>query len=382
MNNDYSSAEEQARLACMSVKTEIMANKASNGTYTATGDASNLRDKVASDLKGTGWGTPTVENNAIKVTYTNTSLKAGGIGTNKPKHDGYVDFEIRLSENDATLYVDGVETNGTTPNNQGSGGGSGTGGTGSTVTIIAARGTPEVPENSATLANNYVDTMKGAYVKYGAGVWGPGSDAIMKQLGKNGAKYENYSGTVAPNQQGQFGGFQQDTWAATGASSSDENGQFYVGTTPAWQILGKDSSGCIQLMSTYITEEYYHAYGQSSASESLLTGNGDRSFSIYENTLLAVAGSAHAMTKTEVDSLPNNNLRKATTLPGMANSTNSYWLGTSNTSSSMSYFPGGSSLGHYYNNCYGVRPVVSLKSDILYSGSGTVEDPYVVGYSN
>ena len=118
--NAYYSAEEQARLAYMTVKTEIMANRASNGTYSAIEDATNLKNKVAADLTGTGWGTPTYDSTdkAIKVTYTNASIKSNGIADGKPANNGHVDFAIILSEKDATLSVDGVEVGSTTGGNE------------------------------------------------------------------------------------------------------------------------------------------------------------------------------------------------------------------------------------------------------------------------
>lgn len=131
--NDYFSAEERARLAYMTVKTEIMANRASNGTYdaTETTNANALKELVAKDLTGDGWGTPTVENSAIKVTYTNASIKANGISEGKPKYNGKVEFSIGLTAKDATLSVDGVEVSGTTSGGGSDSGDSGQGGSGS-----------------------------------------------------------------------------------------------------------------------------------------------------------------------------------------------------------------------------------------------------------
>ena len=34
--------------------------------------------------------------------------------------------------------------------------------------------------------------------------------------------------------------------------------------------------------------------------------------------------------------------------------------------------------GGYVNRSYGVRPVVSLRSDAIFGGSGTMNDPFVV----
>ena len=128
--NDYFAAEERARLAYMTVKTEIMAKRASNGTYDAREDGTNLANKVAADLTGTGWGTVTYDttDKAIKVTYTNASIKANGISEGKPANNGHVDFAIILSEKDATLSIDGVVV-GNASSDSGTGG-SGSGGSG------------------------------------------------------------------------------------------------------------------------------------------------------------------------------------------------------------------------------------------------------------
>ena len=110
----YYSAEEQVRLAYMAVKTEIMAKKASNGTYTAIGDADNLESIVKNELVKTGSGfavsNPTENNTKIKIKYSNASLKAGGIEKEKPAQDGHVNYIITLSNKDAILGVDRPES--------------------------------------------------------------------------------------------------------------------------------------------------------------------------------------------------------------------------------------------------------------------------------
>ena len=34
--------------------------------------------------------------------------------------------------------------------------------------------------------------------------------------------------------------------------------------------------------------------------------------------------------------------------------------------------------GNYVNNSYGVRPVINIRSDIGFTGSGTTTDPYKI----
>ena len=107
MYNDYSQAEEKVRLAYMDVKAEISTQKAINGTYDATKEPykGELLTKVKSNLNDSGWKNPEpfYEGNTIKIRYNSTSLKANGISTGIPKYDGYVDFDIIISPQDATL---------------------------------------------------------------------------------------------------------------------------------------------------------------------------------------------------------------------------------------------------------------------------------------
>ena len=117
--NAYTSAVEQAKLAYMAVKTEIMTQKVSNSSYDATKNAGKLGKTVKQDLSGSEWGvtlngtavttetSDLTEGKIIKMKYTISSLRAGMVDGNKPTFDGCIEFEIGLEEQDAKLSVDG-----------------------------------------------------------------------------------------------------------------------------------------------------------------------------------------------------------------------------------------------------------------------------------
>ena len=112
----YYSAEEQVKLAYMTVKTEIMAERTKNGTYNAASEANTtaLGTKVANELKTSdGWTVNYSTAGKIAITYTNSAIKEGQISESpkKPSENGKVEYEIGLLEKDATLKIDGIEVN-------------------------------------------------------------------------------------------------------------------------------------------------------------------------------------------------------------------------------------------------------------------------------
>ena len=84
--NAYVSAVEQAKIAYMGVKTEIMMEKVANSSYNAQDYGEQYKTKVESELSGTGWSEPTYNStsNAIEIKYTNSSLREGMVETGKP----------------------------------------------------------------------------------------------------------------------------------------------------------------------------------------------------------------------------------------------------------------------------------------------------------
>ena len=116
--NAYTSSVEQAKLAYMAVKTEIMTQKVANSSYDATKNAGKLAKIVKQDLAGSEWTISpngideTVTGEMIKIVYSNATLKKDSIELRKPAHNGEILFEFILSEQDVELYIDGMGING------------------------------------------------------------------------------------------------------------------------------------------------------------------------------------------------------------------------------------------------------------------------------
>lgn len=135
----YYGAEEQVKLAYMTVKTEIVTEKTINSTYNAQNNAGKLAKIVLKELSGSDWTvkigattvtTATVDNTPgekISITYTNPSIRAGQITASpaKPSENGKVEYEIGLLEQDATLKLDGVAANSGSGDSGNGGSGSG-----------------------------------------------------------------------------------------------------------------------------------------------------------------------------------------------------------------------------------------------------------------
>lgn len=118
MKNDYFQAEEKVKLAYMTVKTEIMMQKVANSSYNAQEHGDELATLVRKDLTGkneTNSEWTTCEYNStkktIEITYTKSSLREGAISAEptKPYQSGFVDYEIVLKKQDASLIVDKIE---------------------------------------------------------------------------------------------------------------------------------------------------------------------------------------------------------------------------------------------------------------------------------
>lgn len=106
--NIYNEAEEKVKLAYMSVRTEIMAKRASNATYDATEHGTELASLAASELTGTEWTKCTYNSSSktIEITYTSSAIKKDAISEGKPAQDGKADYTITLTANNATLALD------------------------------------------------------------------------------------------------------------------------------------------------------------------------------------------------------------------------------------------------------------------------------------
>lgn len=106
----YSKAEEQVKLAYMSVKTEIMTQKTINSNYDAQSNGSELAQIILKDLTGTNstnteWTKCEYSSasNTIDITYSNSTLKKDAISIGVPQNDGEVKYQIIIEKQDAIL---------------------------------------------------------------------------------------------------------------------------------------------------------------------------------------------------------------------------------------------------------------------------------------
>lgn len=119
----YYGAEEQIKLAYMSVRTEIMTQTVANASYDATStenpdNLTALANIVRKDLNiPAGSETPNAEgynvvadttnasNPQIFITYTNSRIKAGTIEPGKPGENGKLEYAITLKPQNAKLKI-------------------------------------------------------------------------------------------------------------------------------------------------------------------------------------------------------------------------------------------------------------------------------------
>ena len=155
----YYGAEEQVKLAYMSIRTQIMTEKVAKSTYDATStsnpdNVTSLKNIVKNDLNAvdsatgltngfaveSGTYTGISANPAIKITYKNSKIYAGTISANKPSQNGQVEYYITLEAQSAGLVADGVTVSTVSDTGSGSGSGSGSGGSSSASTVVFKSG--------------------------------------------------------------------------------------------------------------------------------------------------------------------------------------------------------------------------------------------------
>ena len=85
----------------------------------------------------------------------------------------------------------------------------------------------------------------------------------------------------------------------------------------------------------------------------------------------------HAMTYDEAVAITGN--RSSTTTTGMRSTGGCYWLASAISHDGLWYVRIGGDVYGNRNYCWGVRPVVSLKSGVyIEKGTGTEEDKYIL----
>ena len=229
-----------------------------------------------------------------------------------------------------------------------------------------------------------VEPEVGDFVNYSAGKW---TQADLIKLGVEFDEKGNitnngnlYAGSSLPTSSTpyKFGGF------AVGESKDQSITPYnnYANTYSGWRILSKneDENGnkTYNIIHAGTPEGYYHpgaynsAYksqyilgGEASASGSSTWGDyssiSQRDWSMYENATYAQANSARSVTYAEMNSLSSSNTLKKTG--------SYYWLPLAFYSNYLLNVDGNGSIcsDNRGNNCFGVRPVVSLKSNVTFT---------------
>ena len=226
-------------------------------------------------------------------------------------------------------------------------------------------------------------------VEYDAGNW---TQAEINELG---SLYNyNSSRTVSEALNFTFGGFKAgDSRNSSASPPSGWGTPKYEG----WQVLESEEKTVNGEKRLYIKsivhagapENFVYYWDQSNdayRAEYILSSGKTKNSSLTSNiptktrnwdkykdqSKLSLIDDVHVMTYAEAAKLPNDNARKTGAY---------YWLGSANNGSAL-WSVG--SIGRMYddggNYCFGVRPVVSLKSGVyIKAGTGTEADPYILG---
>ena len=211
----------------------------------------------------------------------------------------------------------------------------------------------------------------GDFVDYKAGNWTQAEITAMGSL---------YSGEALPTSTNKymFGGFK----AGGSKDASITPYSTYANTYSGWRVLSVED-GVVKIIHAGTPEGYYHpsetngAYkseyilrGRKNASDTsnITDGVTPRSWAMYENNL-AEPNSAHAMTYAEANAIEKtNDLRKTGSY---------YWLASATDRSNLYFVVYGASFNGRNNFCFGVRPVITLKSEVqVVDGEGTSAVPY------
>ena len=255
----------------------------------------------------------------------------------------------------------------------------------------------------------------GDFVNYDAGEWT--ADEISKiQVGKNGDLVQANNSTSLPNTAFQFGGFEAGDSRNENATPynstynyvKDESGKAITG----WRVFDVDDNGTITLISAGCPEDYYNynVDSNSDISEYILSGNVNtkatylnltenyikRDWSKYVNEEQH-ATEATVLTKSKLDkwyerymNTTNANTYDKTTLQtingtrydNLINNYSYYWLSAARSGYGIySVNPYLRIVDYFSRNAFGVRPVVSLSSEVQLKkvDTKTVKDAYEEG---
>ena len=211
----------------------------------------------------------------------------------------------------------------------------------------------------------------GDFVDYKAGNWTQAEITAMGSL---------YSGEALPTSTNKymFGGFK----AGGSKDASITPYSTYANTYSGWRVLSVED-GVVKIIHAGTPEGYYHpnetngAYkseyilrGRKNASDTsnITDGVTPRSWAMYENNL-AEPNSAHAMTYAEANAIEQtNDLRKTGSY---------YWLASAYSGNDLYNVYFDAHIRSDYLACFGVRPVITLKSEVqVVDGEGTSAVPY------
>ncbi len=227
-------------------------------------------------------------------------------------------------------------------------------------------------------------------VEYDAGNW------TQEEINELGNLYNyNSSHTTSAELNFTFGGFK-----AGESRNSSVSPQSGYGTPEyeGWQVLESEEKTVNGEKRIYIKsivhagapENFVYYYSQTNdayRAEYILSSGKIKNSSLTSNiptktrnwdkykdqSKLSLIDDVHVMTDAEAAKLPNGNARKTGAY---------YWLGSAITNNYVWHVKsdGGLDQYNYRTRCFGVRPVVSLKSGVyVVSGTGTGDDPYILG---
>lgn len=151
------------------------------------------------------------------------------------------------------------------------------------------------------------------------------------------------------------------------------NGNYINKFESGWRVLSKNEDGTINLVHAGTSEAYCQQYGTNCGykNEFILSGaknvndNSDitegivpRDWSMYENNKYVVKNSARMLKKNEIEKFQKSNDIRSIGVY--------YWEEVAGTINMLWFLDpqGNSWCNQYWNACFGIRPVVTIKSEI------------------
>lgn len=225
-------------------------------------------------------------------------------------------------------------------------------------------------------------------VQYDAGTW------TQEEINELGSLYNyNSSHTASTALSFTFGGFKAGD--SRNSSVTPQSG-YRTPKYEGWQVLESEEKTVNGEKRLYIKsivhagapENFVYYYSQTNdayRAEYILSNGKTKNSSLTSNiptktrnwdkykdqSKLSLIDDVHVMTYAEAAKLYNNNA---------INTGAYYWLGSAYNSRNLWDVNDDGFMGYSYYNCFGVRPVVSLKSGVYaVSGTGTRDEPYILG---